>query len=355
MATLQQISEMTGFSPATISRVLNNDPSMSVSESTRSKILEAAGKLQYKNRKYGSKSKVRGIGRGSTHIAIAEMLSLTEQLWDPYYLFLKNYAAQACIENGADVTYLISEGDSYRWPEKPIDGILAIGIFTEAQVSNLAAACPNLVFLDSSPDDEKYNAVVPNLPLGICQALDYLTQLGHRRIGFLGPRCKLDEKKRTAPEVRRQRYISYMKEHGLFRAELLLDAEEGNFDVWAIMGKRLRTAKPFPTALVAYNEETALAAVGALRAAGLSVPGDVSIISFNDTPLSQLSEPPLTSICAHVDAMSEHAVKLLLDCINAPSDLPCKIVLPTTVAERGSAAMEMSEKAEQQEAKVVND
>lgn len=338
MVTLRQISEVTGFSSATISRVLNNDPSMSVSEATRSKILEAAGKLQYKSRNYSSKSKTRYIGEVNRHIAIAEMLSLTEQLWDPYYLFLKNYAAQACIENGVDVTYLISEGESYRWPERPVDGVLAIGIFSEAQVNNLAAFCPNLVFLDSSPDDERYDAVVPNLSLGIRQALDYLTDKGHRRIGFLGPRCKLDEKKRTAPEVRRQRYIEYMKDRGLFQADLLLDAEKVDFNVWDIVGKRLKAKEPFPTALVAYNEETALATVGALRAAGLSVPGDVSLISFNDTPLSQLSEPSLTSVCAHVDTMSERAVKLLLERMVEPSDVPCKMVLPTSVAERGSVA-----------------
>lgn len=354
MVTLRQIAELTGFSSATISRVLNNDPSMSVSEATRSKILEAAGKLQYKNKKYASKNRMRYIGEANRHrhIAIAEMLSLTEQLWDPYYLFLKNYAAQACIENGVDVTYLISEGESYRWPERPMDGILAIGIFTEAQVNNLAAACPNVVFLDSSPDEERYDAVVPNLALGVRQALDYLTGQGHRRIGFLGPQCKLDNKKRTAPEVRRQRYMEYMKERGLFQADLLLDAEEGDFNVWDVLGKRLRSAKPFPTALVAYNEETALAAVGALRAAGLGVPEDVSIISFNDTPLSQLSEPSLTSICAHVDAMSERAVKLLLERIGEPADVPCKIVLPTSVAERGSTAG-VTEKDEPEE-QVVN-
>lgn len=353
MVTLRQISELTGFSSATISRVLNNDPSISVTEATRSTILDAAGKLQYKTRQqHSAKNKARYISGVTRHIAIAEMLSLTEQLSDPYYLFLKNYAAQACIENGVDVTYLISEGESYRWPERPMDGILAIGIFTEAQVNNLTAACPNVVFLDSSPDEEKYDAVVPNLTLGIRQALDYLIQLGHRRIGFLGPRSKLDEKKRTAPEVRRLKYIEYMKDHGLFEADLLLDAEEGDFNVWDIMGKRLRAAQPFPTALVAYNEETALAAVGALRAAGLKVPEDVSIISFNDTPLSQLSEPPLTSICAHVDAMSERAVKLLLERIGEPSDLPCKIVLPTSVAERGSTA-KAAGKAEPEEAQAV--
>lgn len=338
LVTLRQISELTGFAPATISRVLNNDPSMSVPAATRSTILEAAGKLQYKSRQSGARGKCRAPDRIRRHIAIAEMLSLTEQLWDPYYLFLKNYAAQACIENDADVTYLISEGDTYRWPERPVDGVLAIGIFSEAQVNNLAAFCSNLVFLDSSPDEEKYDAVVPNLSLGIRQALDHLMQKGHRRIGFLGPRCKLDEKKRTAPEVRRQRYIEYMKERGLFQEDLLLDAEKVDFDVWDIVGRRLKAKEPFPTALVAYNEETALAAVGALRTAGLEVPGDVSIISFNDTPLSQLSEPSLTSICAHVDTMSERAVKLLLERIGEPSDVPCKIVLPTSVAERGSVA-----------------
>ena len=73
MSTLKELAEYTGFSITTISRVLNNDPTMSVSDATRAKILEAAGKLHYR-----SSTRPRRIRTGapsSLRIAIAEMLS----------------------------------------------------------------------------------------------------------------------------------------------------------------------------------------------------------------------------------------------------------------------------------------
>ena len=91
-----------------------------------------------------------------------------------------------------------------------------------------------------------------------------------------------------------------------------------------------------PTALLSYNEETAINAMGALRKAGLRVPEDVSIISFNDTPLSALTEPPLTSVSAHLEDMSACASKLLFERMKECPSIPRKIVLPATLVERGS-------------------
>ena len=86
MATIRDLAKRTGFSVATISRVLNNDPAMKVTDSTRAKILEAADELNYVRTKpkYAAKQHLR-------HIAIAEMMSQREKLADPYYLYLKNY------------------------------------------------------------------------------------------------------------------------------------------------------------------------------------------------------------------------------------------------------------------------
>ncbi len=334
MATIREIAEYTGFSPATISRVLNNDPTMSVTDATRTKILEAASLFQYQ-----VPVRVRRQGKKAYHIAIAEMLSPVEQLKDPYYLYLKNYAVQCCMNQGYTISFLTDQDGGYvRSSEKHIDGILAIGIFSDHQVASLASICKQVVFLDSSPDETRFDSVVTNLSLGVRQAVDYLISRGHSRIAFMGPNLKLDHRKNPAPEVRRQVFIRYLQEKGLFDEALLLTPESNVFGAFEQIAQRLKIMDNGPTAVLAYNEETAISAVTALRKVGLEVPCDISIISFNDTPLSVLMDPPFTSVSVHLQLLSEYALKLLRERIKAPDTIAHKLVLPTTLVVRDSVA-----------------
>ena len=182
--------------------------------------------------------------------------------------------------------------------------------------------------MDSSPDERRFDSVVLNFRLGVEQALDYLLYKGHRKIGFLGPAYKLDQKKRPALEARRQYFIDYMKNAGLYDEHLIIDTGLSAKDGSAQIRKWLEQKDHIPTALLAYNEESAITAVSNLREVGLRIPEDVSVISFNDTPLSILTEPPLTSVTAHLEVMGEMAVKMLLDRLDDPQHLPYKIVLP---------------------------
>ena len=107
MATLKELSEHTGYSITTISRVLNNDPTMSVSDATRAAILGAAGALNYKK----PSPRLRRDAAGHLWYAVAEMLSPVEQLKDPYYLYLKNHAVQHCLDLGhSTVSHVESDG-----------------------------------------------------------------------------------------------------------------------------------------------------------------------------------------------------------------------------------------------------
>ena len=204
------------------------------------------------------------------------------------------------------------------------------------QIAQLLDISPNIVFVDSSPDERRFDSVVLNFRLGVEQALDYLLYKGHRKIGFLGPAYKLDQKKRPALEARRQYFIDYMKNAGLYDEHLIIDTGLSAKDGSAQIRKWLEQKDHIPTALLAYNEESAITAVSNLREVGLRIPEDVSVISFNDTPLSILTEPPLTSVTAHLEVMGEMAVKMLLDRLDDPQHLPYKIVLPPTLAVRDS-------------------
>ncbi len=336
MATLKELAEYTGFSIATISRVLNNDPTMSVSETTRAAILEAAGKLHYKAS--SRQRRVRVSHSKQMRIAIAEMLSPAEQLADPYYLYLKNYAVQRCQDLGYLVAHVQEHAGAYELDTNgKIDGVLAIGIFSEEQIRALSGLSENVLFLDSSPDELRYDSVVLNFQLGVEQAVDYLLAHGHREIGFLGPCRKLDQKKRPALEVRREIFIRYLQDKGLFQSEYLFDAPMTAADARALLSERLEQGAPMPTAIIAANEEAAIGAAGALRGQGMSIPDDLSIISFNDTPLSALTDPPLTSVSTHVEAMSATAIELLAHRASSGSKrLPLKIVVPPTLSVRES-------------------
>lgn len=339
MATLKELAEYTGFSITTISRVLNNDPTMSVSDATRTAILDAAGKLHYKT----SASRIRGRSSRNTHfrIGLAEMLSPVEQLEDPYYLYLRNYAVQRCTDLGCQVVSVSPEQEKAPGPKgEKFDGLLAIGIFSEEQIESLSLLSEHLVFLDSSPDELRFDSVVLNFQLGVEQAVDHFLARGHREIGFLGPCRKLDQKKRPAPEVRREIFIRYMKSKGLYQPEYMMDADPMTAAASRkYLEERIRSGGPMPAAILTANEEAAIGAAGALRSLGMTIPGDLSIISFNDTPLSSLTDPPLTSISTHVEAMSATAADLLIRRAGGQlPEIPLKIVVPPSLISRESVA-----------------
>ena len=334
MATIKDLTKLTGFSAATISRVLNNDPTMKVTDSTRAMILEAAGELNYYRSKPKNAKKDRPL-----HIAIAEMMSQREKLADPYYLYLKNYVVRACTEQGCIVSYLPEKDGRYMALENDsTDGILAIGIFSENQITQMAEISKAIIFVDSAPDEQAFDSVVLNFKLGVEQALEYLMRRGHHRIGFLGPTYKLDQKKRPAPEVRRQYFKELMSRTGYYDERWMIDTMLTIEETREQVGKWMKSDEQRPTAFLAYNESTAITAISVFREAGIRVPEEISIISFNDTPLSILIDPPLTSINAHLESMGKEAVRLLKERIENPQRLPFKVVLPLTLTERCSVS-----------------
>lgn len=191
MATIRDLAKHTGFSVTTISRVLNNDPTLNVTDNTRVSILEAADELHYTLPKTRRSHKNRLV-----HIAIVEMMSLKEQLADPYYLYLKNYVVRNCMEHDCNVSYLLSSLANIRHWKRPRLTVSCDRHFSDQQIEQLLEISPNIVFVDSSPDERGFDSVVLNFRLRVEQALDYLLYKGHRKIGFLGPAYKLDQKKR---------------------------------------------------------------------------------------------------------------------------------------------------------------
>lgn len=336
MATLKELSDRTGYSQATISRILNGDQSLAVTPEARRKVLEEAGRMNYTE----NRSRRGRTPKTVLRVGVAEMLTPAQQLDDPYYLYLSNFVRQGCLEKRYACIPLEGREERFYPPEgEKLDGIVAIGLFSTAQIESLAAISSNVVFLDSSPFESRFDSVVLSYELGISLALEHLLQLGHRKIGFIGPAYKLDDRRQKAPEVRRESFLRQMGEKGLLEERFLLDAP---MEVEATV-RRVQESLggELPTAFLCANEENAVGALRALTAAGYSVPGDVSVISFNDTPRSALVDPPLTSVSTHVDEMAYTALRLLGERAVLPDKgpartIPLKVMVPPSLVIRAS-------------------
>ena len=338
MATLKELARRTGYSPATISRILSGDPSLSVTADARRKVLEEAGRLNYS----ATRSRRGRSPKGVLRVGVAEMLTPAQQLEDPYYLYLSDFVRQGCLDRKYTCLPLEARGEGFLPPSgEKLDGIVAIGIFSPAQIEALAALCPNVVFVDSSPFESRFDSVVLGYQLGISLALEHLMEGGHRRIGFIGPSYKMDDRRQRALEVRRQYFAEMMEERGLLDTGLMLDCPMEAEAAAQAVTEFLGSGVILPTAFLCANEESALGTLRALKEAELSVPGDLSVVSFNDTPRSALVDPPLTSVSTHVEEMARTALRLLAERAGGGREpvrtLPLKVVVPPSLAIRGSS------------------
>ena len=338
MATLKELSERTGYSTATISRVLNGDASFSVPEEVRRRILEEADKANYRE----TRSRRGRTPKNLLRIGIAEMLTPAQQLNDPYYLYLGNYVRQGCIDKKYVCIPLESRGESFELPRgEKLDGIIAIGYFSIAQVDSLGKLSSNVVFIDSSPFESKYDSVVVGYELGVSLALEFLVKLGHKHIGFVGPVWKFNDRRQDALEVRRQLFIRRMEARRKYDPTLMIDCDmdiAATIEAWK---KYLAEGKPMPTAVLCANEENAVGTLNYLQQRGISIPEDISVVSFNDTPRSGLVSPALTSVSINTKEMAGTALRMLTEraAVSGKEPLrtvPLKVIVPPSIVVRDS-------------------
>jgi len=185
MATIKDIAKKAGVSPATVSRVLNNDLTISVTDETKKRIFQAAENLNYK------KTSKRPIQKVSVKpvIGIYQWFSKSSEVLSPYYLAIRTGIEKECHENNIEVKTIFKD-ESGISPSLfgNVDGIIAIGKYSHREVVDLREITERIVFVDSTPNDKQFDSVVIDFRSAVTDIVDCLTDLGHRRIAFIGGR-----------------------------------------------------------------------------------------------------------------------------------------------------------------------
>lgn len=333
MATIKDIAKGAGVSIATVSRVLNLDETLNVSEETRKKVMEIAEELNYltvKERKNKVKNYTVGIVYWYTEI---------QELNDPYFLSIRMAVEKKCSEEKIkfkpiDFQKIINEGTKEY---TDLDGILAIGIFGEKEIELMEKLSKNIVFVDSSPEEWKYDSVVVDFKYGVKIALDYLTSLGHKKIGYLGGESIIHNSNESLRKVnyREKTFKEYMEDINGYKEEWVLKGRFLPEDGYELM-KEVLKEKNLPTAFFIASDPMAIGAYKAISEAGLKIPEDISIVGFDDICTAKFLTPSLTTIKVYTEYMGNVAVDTLLERMRTGREMSKKIVLPVKLIVRDS-------------------
>lgn len=349
MATLKDIATAAGVSQATVSRVLNEDPTLSVTRETKDKIFQIAQELNYKTVSQRVASHSKTIASSFTgmissmqsdvprRIGIAQMYEISQQQEDIYYVVLGQLVAQACFSYGWS-SVVLSRGEDGRFiknDSEPIDGLIAIGHFNQEEIRNFEEYTTNIVFLDSSPDPMRYQSVVPNYHLAVRQIMKHCLDKGLTKIGYIGSVNTFDDEKNLAMDPRYYYYRTSLINRDLFCQDFVVDCENNAKDGYAAMKAYLESGKELPDVFFASSDSVAPGVVNALLEKGIHIPEDIGFVTYNNTSFSEFSNPPLDSIEVFLDENAKAAVQCLLFLWNGPCK-PRKIVIPCQLIERGS-------------------
>ncbi|WP_297630983.1 LacI family DNA-binding transcriptional regulator [uncultured Clostridium sp.] len=333
MATLKEIAEVVGVSIATVSRVLNHDDKISVSDITKLKIFETAEELNYKTLKTRKEGLVEEVKKSK--VGIIEMCSITEQLEDPYYLLLRRMVEKECFSNNISAISIYRNEEGYKFiGDEELHGVIAIGKFNDEDVDLIEKLSENIIFVDSSPRDT-HDSVKINFKSGTLKALEFLGELGHKNIGYVGSVKTLNDKKEREISERYSIYVEYMKKTNRFREENVLDTHE----MTALLGYEkikglLKSEKEMPTAFFVGNDTVATGVLKALAEEGIRVPEEISIVGFNDIVGARHTVPPLTTVSAHIEYLADAAIDLLLERIHKKRKYPKEVLIASRLVVR---------------------
>lgn len=327
MATIKDIAQAANVSAGAVSRILNNDPTLSVSPETKKRVFEIAGELNYQKIKKRDKSLFK--------MGILQWFSAEEEMQDRYYLLVRQGIEDFCQKHSLGIVRAFQSDASSIQQLQEADGLICIGKFSSEEIRKFIDLCKNIVFLDMPVSDYQITTLTMDFQNAVYDALDYLTGLGHEKIAYLGGKEYVGDQE-LFPDERKQAYLSYMNSHDLDASQIY----EGSFSTasgYQMMQKLLQN-ETLPTAVFAASDAIAFGAMRAIQETGLSIPEDISIIGFNDSEMSSYTTPALTTIYAPAYDMGQHGANLIYAASNLNIGTPLKAKIPCSLITRESCA-----------------
>jgi DNA-binding LacI/PurR family transcriptional regulator len=338
MATIKDIAREAKVSVSTVSYALNDGP-RSVPSDVKERILEVASKLHYRPNRLARSL----ITRKSHVIGIVPPRVELDMIVGPYFVSMLNGIVNTYEVLQQDVLILtqIKDTESKESIYPLLDGRCDGAIFLAPPMESQGIAYlkqigfPHVVLNGNNIMSANFH--IDNRT-GLQLAVKHLADLGHKKIGMLqGPDNHVDGRERN------NSFLEAMKSLGLVvRPEYLVEAGF-HPELGLLGGRKLLSLEDRPTAICCSNDEVAIGLYRACRELNIRIPDDLSIIGFDNVPMSTLVEPNLTTIQQPFDEMSRHAARALISLIDGLPNIESKH-FETSLVVRQSTARPMEDK-----------
>lgn len=330
--TVKDVAALAGVSPSTVSRVCNDNPS--ISRETKEKVRRAMAQLHYE-----PAPSAPPPGPKPRFFGVILPPSPRRTYENPFFLETLRGVSQFCnqrryapvVLTGRDESEILSVLQDMS-QSGYLEGVILLYSKAENRIVDYLCDAGLLYVLIGKPDQLANETICvdnDNLLAGR-EATDYLFNLGHRRIAFLGCGGRF-----FYSADRKSGYqLSMLQHEAPILPDCCLDLEGGPSDGEALRGLLAREDRP--TAVVVSDDILASALERACFQAGVSIPRDVSVISFNNSPFAQFTSFQLTSVDVNSFQLGFEAASQLVNHIENPNLLATKIIVPHCIVERSS-------------------
>ncbi len=285
---IREVAKRAGVSTATVSRVVNG--TAPVDARTEKRVRAAIQRTGYYPNTHA-----RTLGTGKSHIYGL----IISDIENPFFPELVKCFERFAVERGYEVLIANTDYQAQRMEvavrrmlERKVDGVAIMTSEMDPElIQMLNGRGIPIVFLDTGAVGPGISDISLDYDSGVDQAIDHLTSLGHRKIAFVSGPVNL-----ASARTRQAAFLASLRRKNLECPDEFIRPGNHRFDGGYAAMLEILKMPVRPTAVLASNDLMAIGIMGAVYAAGLRVPQDISVVGFDDIALSSYVPPPLTTI-----------------------------------------------------------
>ncbi|KRE47832.1 LacI family DNA-binding transcriptional regulator [Paenibacillus sp. Soil522] len=318
MTTIKDIADRAKVSTATVSRVINNDPTLAVSNETRNRIFTIAREMQYKpSRLRRMKIESEMLSKKVGFLTIS---SEEDEKGDPTLALIRTWVESHCEQLGIKVGKVIRNNSVDQNALRNLDGLIVLGTISIEDIEASVSEHTKIVFVNNTIENKKYDLVSIGFKQTVETVLDHLTSSAHTSIGFIGGTHHLDRLNRSEPakminDPLTVYFNEMMTELKLLRPEFVKRAYWNPATGYEAM-KEILAGPIRPTACFIASDPMAIGALKALQEEGVHVPEDMALVGFDDIEITAFMNPPLSTVNIFPEQIGKTAAQLLFERLN---------------------------------------
>lgn len=317
MGTLSKIATHLDISISTVSRCLNNDSSLHITEDTRASIYNYAKEIGYIDKK----------SKTNPTILIYFYTDENDDR-DPFYGLLKEETIKYCEDNNINYVFF----PRYKIPNYlvNIQGIVAIGTLTDEEMDLLGVLSKNITFINSFPDLKYFDSVVVDDRSALKRVVGYFAKNNVKKLYFIGASEYVPGTLKPKFNYRHHFFDYYIDNYNIENAKSFI----GEYSYDSGYNRTKEFLDDLPSGIICASDTIAKGCIDCLLEHNIKIPEEVEVFGFNNDDSSINGKMQISTIEAPIIEMSKVAIDNTIDNLNRKSEIHKRIVLPTRLIYR---------------------